>query len=119
MRPPLPEGVLILVSLTLVRFSHRLSAISSQPSRATLSDPERMFLTHRPTIEEVQAFLAASRQLPLSYDPVGLANTDASGFRLDISETVRWLGYQPSYSLARLLSELAAYGDSGPPRFNG
>jgi nucleoside-diphosphate-sugar epimerase len=39
--------------------------------------------------------------------------------RLDISETVRWLGYQPSYSLARLLSELAAYGDSGPPRFNG
>lgn len=36
--------------------------------------------------------------------------------RLDISETVRWLGYQPSYSLARLLSELAAYGDSGPPR---
>lgn len=36
--------------------------------------------------------------------------------RLDISETVRWLGYQPSYSLACLLSELAAYGDAGPPR---
>ena len=36
--------------------------------------------------------------------------------RLDISETVRWLGYQPSYSLASLLSELAAHGDSGPPR---
>jgi nucleoside-diphosphate-sugar epimerase len=36
--------------------------------------------------------------------------------RLDISETVRWLGYKPSYSLASLLSELAAYGDSGPPR---
>lgn len=36
--------------------------------------------------------------------------------RLDISEAVRWLGYKPSYSLARLLSELAAYGDSGPPR---
>ena len=35
--------------------------------------------------------------------------------RLDISETVRWLGYKPSYSLATLLSELAAYGDSGPP----
>jgi nucleoside-diphosphate-sugar epimerase len=35
--------------------------------------------------------------------------------RLDISETVRWLGYKPSYSLANLLSELAAYGDSGPP----
>jgi nucleoside-diphosphate-sugar epimerase len=36
--------------------------------------------------------------------------------KLDISETVRWLGYKPSYSLACLLSELAAFGDSGPPR---
>ena len=36
--------------------------------------------------------------------------------RLDISETVRWLGYKPAYSLASLLSELATYGDSGPPR---
>jgi nucleoside-diphosphate-sugar epimerase len=35
--------------------------------------------------------------------------------RLDISETSRWLGYRPSYSLANLLSELAAYGDGGPP----
>src|SRR5436190_11558531 len=33
--------------------------------------------------------------------------------KLDISETVRWLGYKPSYSLASLLLELAAYGDSG------
>ena len=36
--------------------------------------------------------------------------------KLDISETVRWLEYNPSYSLASLLSELAAYGDSGPPQ---
>ena len=36
--------------------------------------------------------------------------------RLDISETVRWLGYKPPYSLASLLSELAAYGDGGPPQ---
>jgi len=36
--------------------------------------------------------------------------------RLDIADTVRWLGYKPSYSLANLLSELAAYGDDGPPR---
>jgi nucleoside-diphosphate-sugar epimerase len=35
---------------------------------------------------------------------------------LDISETVRWLGYEPSYSLATVLSELEAYGDSGPPQ---
>jgi nucleoside-diphosphate-sugar epimerase len=36
--------------------------------------------------------------------------------RLDISETVRWLGYKPSYSPANLLSELAAHGDNGPPQ---
>jgi nucleoside-diphosphate-sugar epimerase len=36
--------------------------------------------------------------------------------RLDISEADLWLGYKPSYSLATLLSELEAYGDSGPPQ---
>jgi nucleoside-diphosphate-sugar epimerase len=36
--------------------------------------------------------------------------------RLYISETVRWLGYKPTYSLPNLLSELAAYGDNGPPQ---
>ena len=51
-------------------------------------------------------------ELVLSYglDPASKPN------KLDISETVRWLGYKPSYSLASLLSELAAYGDSGPPQ---
>ena len=34
--------------------------------------------------------------------------------RLDIAETIRWLGYKPSYSLAHLLAELAAHGDDGP-----
>jgi nucleoside-diphosphate-sugar epimerase len=38
--------------------------------------------------------------------------------KLDISETVRWLGYKPSFSLASLLSNLATYGDSGPPRLS-
>jgi nucleoside-diphosphate-sugar epimerase len=35
--------------------------------------------------------------------------------KIDISETVRWLGYKPTYSLANLLSELAAFGERGPP----
>ena len=51
-------------------------------------------------------------QLALSY---GLDPT-LKPTRLDISETVRWLGYKPAYSLARLLADLAAYGDGGPPR---
>jgi nucleoside-diphosphate-sugar epimerase len=50
--------------------------------------------------------------LALSY---GL-NPTLKPTRLDISETIRWLGYKPSYSLANLLSELAGYGDSGPPQ---
>lgn len=54
----------------------------------------------------------ACHDLALSYglDPA------VKPFRLDIAETVRWLGYKPSYSLANLLSELAAHGDRGPPR---
>jgi nucleoside-diphosphate-sugar epimerase len=35
--------------------------------------------------------------------------------KLDTSETVRWLGVSPAYSLGSLLSELATYGDRGPP----
>jgi nucleoside-diphosphate-sugar epimerase len=35
--------------------------------------------------------------------------------KLDISDTTRWLGYQPTYGLGSLLSELAAYGAAGPP----
>lgn len=52
--------------------------------------------------------------LALSYglDPAAKPN------RLDIADAVRWLGYQPSYSLASLLAELAAYGDAGPPQFS-
>lgn len=34
---------------------------------------------------------------------------------LDISETRRWLGYKPHYSLKNLLQELEKYGPKGPP----
>lgn len=50
--------------------------------------------------------------LALSY---GLDPT-VKPFRLDIAEAVRWLGYQPAFSLGTLLAELAAHGDAGPPR---
>jgi nucleoside-diphosphate-sugar epimerase len=35
-------------------------------------------------------------------------------FKLDITETVRRLGYNPTYSLGSLLRELASCGDAGP-----
>ena len=47
-----------------------------------------MFLRHRPSPLEVEAFIAASRQLPLSYEPVGLAKQDRAGFRIDEQEVV-------------------------------
>ena len=47
-----------------------------------------MFLRHRPSPLEVEAFIAASRQLPLSYEPVGLAKQDRTGFRIDEQEVV-------------------------------
>jgi hypothetical protein len=46
-----------------------------------------------------------------------MPTTPASAIPAPITETVRWLGYKPSYNLANLLSELAAYGDNGPPQF--
>jgi uncharacterized protein (UPF0548 family) len=42
-----------------------------------------VFLAHRPSPAEIERFLDASRALPLSYAPVGLARTGAPGFRLD------------------------------------
>jgi uncharacterized protein (UPF0548 family) len=42
-----------------------------------------MFLAHRPSVDDVQRFLDASRHLPLSYEPVGLAQTGGPGYRLD------------------------------------
>jgi nucleoside-diphosphate-sugar epimerase len=35
--------------------------------------------------------------------------------KLDISETRRWLGYEPRYSVKTLLEELARFGAEGPP----
>ena len=42
-----------------------------------------MFLAHRPSPGDIARFLDASRDLPLSYAPVGLARTGAPGFRVD------------------------------------
>lgn len=42
-----------------------------------------MFSLHRPSAHDIEVFLEASARLPLSYDPVGLANTAAASFRVD------------------------------------
>ena len=47
-----------------------------------------MFLTHRPTILEIEEFLTQSRNLSLSYQPVGLVNQPSQGFKLDTAAAV-------------------------------
>jgi len=42
-----------------------------------------MFAIRRPSAREIERFLGASRDLPLSYAPIGLARTSAGGFTLD------------------------------------
>jgi uncharacterized protein (UPF0548 family) len=51
-----------------------------------------MFLGHRPSPLEVEAFIAASRRLPLSYAPIGLAGQDRAGFQVDEQEVVIGVG---------------------------
>jgi len=42
-----------------------------------------MFVTRRPTAFEIQKFIDQSRDLPLSYAPVGIAKESPGGFKLD------------------------------------
>ncbi|HEX9368181.1 MAG TPA: DUF1990 domain-containing protein [Vicinamibacterales bacterium] len=42
-----------------------------------------MFLLHRPSAQDVERFIAGSRELSLSYEPVGLARAGRAGFALD------------------------------------
>lgn len=42
-----------------------------------------MFLLRRPSAQDVESVLAASRDLPLSYAPIGLARHGSAGFNVD------------------------------------
>ncbi len=47
-----------------------------------------MFLTHRPTQATIDNFIARSKNLSLSYQPVGIAKTNPSGFNIDEASAV-------------------------------
>jgi len=47
-----------------------------------------MFLIHRPSQRVIARFLDQSRDLPLSYDPVGIARQTPSGFNADLASEV-------------------------------
>jgi uncharacterized protein (UPF0548 family) len=47
-----------------------------------------MFLLHAPSPADIERFVAASRELGLSYAPVGLVSQTPAGFRVDEQTTV-------------------------------
>ena len=65
-----------------------------------------MFLTHRPTSSEIDNFLNQSRDLPLSYQSIGIAkqNTPA-GFKVDSESSVIGQGEAVFERSRRALSE--------------
>lgn len=53
-----------------------------------------MFLLHRPSPEDVERFIAACRDLPLSYHPIGLANQTRRGFVADQQRRIVGSGHE-------------------------
>ena len=59
-----------------------------------------MFVTRRPTALEIQKFIDQSRDLPLSYAPVGIAKESPAGFKLDCLAGIVGRG-KDAFDLAR------------------
>lgn len=53
-----------------------------------------MFLAHRPSQRELEEFVDQSRDLPLSYDPIGIAQQSPPGFSVDEASAVVGKGKQ-------------------------
>jgi hypothetical protein len=49
-----------------------------------------MFFARRPSRQAIEDFIATSREQPLSYGPIGLAQSEPAGYRVD--ETVVAIG---------------------------
>lgn len=47
-----------------------------------------MFLLHQPTYSEIESFISASRDLPLSYEPIGIVKQPPSGYKADTARAV-------------------------------
>jgi uncharacterized protein (UPF0548 family) len=53
-----------------------------------------MFLARRPSQREIEEFIARSRDLPLSYSPIGIAKESPRGFKVDEASGVIGHGQQ-------------------------
>lgn len=64
-----------------------------------------MFLTRRPTESEIRTFIDRSQHLPLSYQPVGIAQAGRPGFKLDVTSCVIGHGRQEFARASEALKE--------------
>jgi len=60
-----------------------------------------MFSIARPSQSDLEDFLEASRRLPLSYDPIGIAKQSPAGFNADLASGVVGQG-RPAFERAKL-----------------
>ena len=60
-----------------------------------------MFLARRPSQREIEEFIARSRDLPLSYNPIGIAKESPHGFKIDEASGVIGHG-EPAFEQAKL-----------------
>ena len=60
-----------------------------------------MFLARRPSPPEIEVFIARSRNLPLSYNPIGIAKESPRGFKVDEASGVIGHGEQ-AFARAKL-----------------
>ena len=60
-----------------------------------------MFLARRPSQHEIEEFIARSRDLPLSYSPIGIAKESPRGFKVDEASGVLGHG-QAAFEQAKL-----------------
>ena len=68
-----------------------------------------MFLARRPSADTIQRFLHDSRDLPLSYEPVGILNLERTGQNID--ELTVAIGRGPA-EFARARAALIAWNGS-------
>ena len=52
-----------------------------------------MFLTRRPTFDQIKQFIDSSKQLSLSYGPIGIAKDSPRGFKVDEARAVIGKGF--------------------------
>jgi uncharacterized protein (UPF0548 family) len=65
-----------------------------------------VFFTHRPNDFEIEKFISASRDLPLSYDPVGIVKKPPHGFNVDTASSLIGRGAE---AFARARSALSQW----------